>query len=266
MVKTNLNKYDLDLTFDRKQLHYIYDTRPGAADHYLPYIQAFHDSINRLKAEFPMPVNQHIPTNKGNMFSCLSPVHPIASTKLPDWLTKYDDKCSICMELWEESPHTFVVELHCGHSAHYTCVREHWDNPDAITLRCPLCRSQNHPWGLHEIADLTPEVLDVWDYERVYPPQPNEGTRAAIVPGFYEEESQLWRASNAFTRERGYNDEGPIFEERQEREPYTEMVIMRHMRRTKNEYRRNLLKHLGETVWELDPTFERPPKPDSFLP
>lgn len=216
-----------------------------------------------------MPENQHIPTNKGNMFSCLSPIHPIANTELPHWLTRFDNACSICMDTWEESPHTFIVEQHCGHSAHYHCLREHWDSPDAITLRCPLCRSQNHPWGLHEIADITPEVLDVWDYEHVYPPQPGSAGRSndVLSAGYHQEENDLMNASAVFSRERGYNNEGPISHTAsEERAPYTEMVTMRYMRRMKNENRRNLLKHLGESALALDPTFERPPKPRSNIP
>jgi hypothetical protein len=214
-----------------------------------------------------MPEKQHIPTNKGNMFSCLSPVHPIAITELPDVLTRYDDKCSICIETWVESPHTFIVEQHCGHCAHYTCLREHWDDPDAITLRCPLCRSQNHPWGLHEITDITPEVLDVWDYKDVYPPDGSEARTNDRIPEYYhEEEDALMNASMIFSRERGYNPGAPNVPDLQERVPYTEMVTLRYIRRMKNNHRRNMFRHLGKSIHELDPNFERPPHPGSFLP
>ena len=45
------------------------------------------------------------------------------------------------------------------------------------------------------------------------------------------------------------------------------MGMMRWAQRGKNEYRRNLRRHLGESIHSLtDPGFERPPEPQMFPP
>lgn len=64
-----------------------------------------------------MPAGQHIPTNYANMFSCLFPIHPIASTNMPDFL---DGICTICQESFKDSAIELIVQLYCDHAHHFT--------------------------------------------------------------------------------------------------------------------------------------------------
>jgi hypothetical protein len=149
----------------RKQLYFIYDTREGARDDLIPYIQNLHNSFDALKTAYPMPPQQHIPTNKANMFASLFPIHPIANTSFPAF--KYlSNGCVICIEQFFDTPGQIMLQLHCGHLFHFTCIRDAWDETNTLHgAKCPSCRSSGREWNLHTIASITPECLDVWDYE-----------------------------------------------------------------------------------------------------
>jgi hypothetical protein len=87
----------------RKQLYLIYDTRKGATNEVLiSHIQALRHSFNSLKAQYPIPPGQHIPTNKANMFSSLFPIHHIANTDFPNF-KHLSDGCVICIEQFAET-------------------------------------------------------------------------------------------------------------------------------------------------------------------
>jgi hypothetical protein len=172
------------------------------------------------------------------------------------------------MEEWAEYPSSLIVKLHCDHAFHYHCIRDHWDVPDSITLRCPYCRSQDHPWGLHMTAGITPEVLDVWDYERVDPQQPNHSrTNDSLSLTYQINESDNLNKAERWSEAWGYGTARTGKLDGGERQPDVEMGMMRWARRGKNEYRRNLRRHLGESIHSLtDPGFERPPEPQMFPP
>ena len=131
------------------------------------------------------------PSRMSNVWASLFTFHPIASTS-PTQLqhVNYDDGCVICQ--YDFVPSQSIVQLHCKHLFHYTCIRDvrnahnsllvasrnllyfllqqlltrtsqYWDVPGRHTFRCPLCAQSSVNWLLHEQAGITPEVLDVWE-------------------------------------------------------------------------------------------------------
>jgi hypothetical protein len=73
--------------------------------------------LDAVKAQHPMPLGQHIPTNEANMISCMFPIHPLARTNLPTFL---NDNCVLCCEDFTASEKELIVKLHCNHVCHYT--------------------------------------------------------------------------------------------------------------------------------------------------
>ena len=147
----------------------MYDTSPGNSDHLLQPINDFYALIQDLRNGEQDPFCRYkepSPSAKANILECLFPVHPVASTdpKRFSLAEGYiDGNCVVCFE--DFTPGYVFVKLHCNHLFHYTCIRDTWDQHGVYTTKCPSCRAGE--WALHEIAGITPEVLDVWDVAEV---------------------------------------------------------------------------------------------------
>jgi hypothetical protein len=128
------------------------------------------------------------PSLLANIWSCLFPIHPIASHGImppsdqdpcdgpnnnttragtavaPLFRPKFfDDGCVICQEAFDGNPGGVIAQLHCGHLFHFTCIRDSWDTHEIYRSLCAHCRSTGAEWYLHEQVAIYPEEIDVWD-------------------------------------------------------------------------------------------------------
>jgi hypothetical protein len=112
-------------------------------------------------------------------------------------------------------------------------------------------------------------VLDVWDYERVDPQQPDGSrTNDSLSDNYFDLENDKLEASRRYTDVVGYGivPTNTLSVNGGERSADVEMAVARWARRKKNEYRTNLRRHLGESIQVFNPEFERPPEPPIFPP
>ena len=241
----------------RNQLYLIYDTRKGANEVLIPHIQALHHSFNSLKAQHPMPPGQNIPTNKANMFSSLFPIHPIANTDFPNF-KHLSDGCVICIEQFTETPGQIMLQLHCGHLFHFLCIRSAWDDDFSTNLhgaKCPTCRSSGTEWNLHTLAGITPECLNVWDYEIHFDAEYTD----ALSNDYKKHEQTLLNNSYLFGPEiPGYPGDRTRDGEDMVRSPEVEMAVVRWVRRKLDREKRNHIARMGNSVQSLDKGFVKP--------
>lgn len=152
----------------------MFDTSPEGKPEFVDLVNTFWVKLERIQRNVPL-ANRNNPSNRGNVWSRLFPILPLASTdpESKDRLGNlYDSGACFCGDDFKDTCNRVLVRLHCDHWFHFNCVRECWDKPDMITFRCPMCRLGNVDWKLHEHAGITPEnrVLDVWDYEDISGP------------------------------------------------------------------------------------------------
>jgi len=151
-----------------EQLYYVYDTsNNGQHTHFRSLIDDWYQYCRDL-GQIPQMIDPDSPSKVANIWKGFFLLHPIASHSLnaPDkpqpTLPLYAEGCVICMENFTGCE--TVAQLHCKHLFHYKCIRQSWDNDRRYRMDCPLCRKN---WRLDEVAGIKPEVLDVWDNERV---------------------------------------------------------------------------------------------------
>lgn len=249
----------------------MYDTsETGEPDLEFP-IRTFGVQIRRIDMFYPFLVPQN-PSNKANIWRNLFLIHPLASTDLPDETDittlgpyYFPGKCLICYDDFTETTGTVMVRLLCDHWYHFVCIREHWDQDDLVMLPCPVCRTGNVDWQLHNHAGITPEVrgLDVWDHEEVtdyqhvfggppdangHPdPRPNRNLGSRHSTGM---ESQLMNMSRTWDPINGY---GAPINGSTSRIPRIEMASIREMRRQRNRTRTAAARTARMGYYGLDP-------------
>jgi hypothetical protein len=220
------------------QLYYVFDTSDnGQYTHCRPLIDSWYQ-YHQILERIPQFMEPDSPSKVANIWSGFFLMHPIASHSLtaPDkpqpTLPLYDEGCIICMEnfIAQET----VVELHCKHLFHYTCIRKSWDNDRRYKMDCPLCRKN---WRLDEVAGIKPEVLDVWDNERVLiaheaSAHPDIGELYGMTEGAQVELSLNWGADDP--------------EGLQTRDAAIELAHLRRKRLRRNEERRERYHRAGQ--------------------
>lgn len=161
----------------------MYDTSPTGKPELATLIENFWVRMEFIDRNHPK-VPPRNPSNKGNIWRQLFPIHPLASTDPPSagrLGNFYEGSCGICMEDFSDTTNRVLGRLHCDHWFHFTCMRKYFDMPDLISFRCALCRTSGYNWHLHDHAGITPETraLDVWDYEELMGAAWIQGTPAA---------------------------------------------------------------------------------------
>jgi len=150
-----------------RQLYYIYDTSDNGKP-YRDLIDDFYKEGSDLESYPSRQYDDDSPSRIAGIWSGFYPIKPMAShskdaPNLPQPnLPFFQDGCSICMYPYEKNQ--TIAELFCDHLCHYKCLRNYWDVGKKYRTDCPMCR---HDWALDEVADITPEVRDVWDNVRV---------------------------------------------------------------------------------------------------
>ena len=235
----------------RKQLYHVFDTEDREQDLLRQLILDFYSEIAGLTALDPLPgPNGPSPSRPSNLWSSLFTFHPIAShdpSPVADF--GFDGGCTICQHPFADDQ--TIVLLHCNHLFHYICIRNYWDMEGQHTFRCVNCRQVK--WALHEVAGITPEVLDVWDNNELATetdPIPNPDFTLQNCLYWENEHSLLDSSLNWDTDEAFPNEHGP-------RDVTVEMAAVRQLRRQRNKTRRALYRNIGI------PALDGPPSPDS---
>lgn len=246
-----------------KQLYIMYDTSPTGKPDFVKLISEFWDRKDILQSHF-LREGPPGPSNPGNIWSKLFPIHPIASTNLPDKnrLGQYQGSCIICIEEFADTCESVLVRLKCDHWYHFTCIRGMWDHPDSYSFPCPQCRLDPHNWRLHEHAGITPEVraLDVWDFEAVtdpghvfgIPPYTDHPPMPDLTNHYHNLDTAQFNMARSFVQGLGYDGGIPG----SNREPETEMAVLRKKRRDRNKRRKDLLTAARKGFAGLDPAEE----------
>lgn len=108
----------------RHQLYYVINTAAGEQYCMLQPISDFYEMITNLAAADPLShFTGPSPSRLSNVWASLFTFHPIASTSLTQLQPfNFDDGCVICLDNFE--PLQSIVQLHCNHLYHYTCIRD----------------------------------------------------------------------------------------------------------------------------------------------
>ncbi|KAH7364644.1 hypothetical protein BKA65DRAFT_546515 [Rhexocercosporidium sp. MPI-PUGE-AT-0058] len=290
-----------------KQLYCPYNTSengdygPKSADPrrrtFLNDIIHFQNHLEALHLAKPQVIPRTIhynkdfnPSNEANVYSNLFPIHPLASTAIPvvndsipgrmtqdDW----DAGCALCGDEYDVLSRKIIMQTHCNHFFHYSCLRTNWDLPDNQHYNCPLCRQSN--WRLKETASITAEVSDVWEYEERMGRQWVEGDpfNADSIPHpdiseEYHRIEESVRLTSQYYRpaKRGYPtmdfEYDPDNPQGQytgmygiERTAYVEMAVVREYRRALNRRRRLAVEQAETGIKDIDP---EDPNPDGIPP
>ena len=251
----------------------MYDTSPTGRPELASLIERFWLKLEQIEMSYPNPAPES-PSNEGNIWRHLFPIHPLASTDPPSAgrLGRfYDERCVICLEEYKETTGKVLVRWHCDHWFHFMCMRDYVDEPDLIAIRCPVCRKD---WKLHSQCGITPEsrALDVWDYEYIMgadwifgangsDPHPDLSDNYNATHRQMHAMSMLWANTTGYPTvdpNNPFNQQSPDFVPGgaaigRRRLPFTEMALYRIARRDRNEQWRAAVEAAGGGFYGLDP-------------
>ncbi|RDL34666.1 uncharacterized protein BP5553_07794 [Venustampulla echinocandica] len=211
-----------------KQLYHIFDTTDNGPERmYRESISDFYAYIHDIQQIKEPHLAEDSPSRKANIWTSLFPIHPIGLHGPEPLIPQLEDNCVICMDGFKADPeHPVIARLHCNHLFHFLCIRDYWDDPDKLQMKCPLC-GPSSLCTLRSTAAITPEVADVWDNALVVGEQ-----RAAANPNL----SDLWADDQIHRMEMSYSWRHRHPNEM--RVAAIEMATLRDVRWRVNRYRR----------------------------
>ncbi|KAI6713991.1 hypothetical protein JHW43_003421 [Diplocarpon mali] len=256
---------------------------------YLPAIREFHARLEFMRRLYPQieptTAANFNPSNRANVEASVFSIHPIATSDASTHPGHWNDGCIICSDAFDEVSVKIIARLHCDHLFHYSCIRGYWDGDKMLHFPCPLCRTATLDWTLARVADFTPEVEDVWDFEHKHGRQYIHGNGTPAVPphrdlsnDYFVSEGEQRYMSMYHRNDYGYPmgmdveliDGGPGYEVPNgggypsrgqisstgfglNRSADVEMAVVRHRRRLMNIRRRKELEKAGRTIASMDP-------------